>query len=185
MMDLWTAREIAGELVRQLEPGCERIGVAGSIRRGKAQVKDIELVASPRLGLNLFEEPDEEAPTKLDEALAEAMRLDQLRPAGKMGKRYKQFWVSFYVGAEAIKLDLFVVRPPAQWGVIYAIRTGPAGFSRWAVTRRSQGGGLPDHLTVQDGAVWDGERLVPMPEEDDFLKVIGMRGVAPMKRVAR
>lgn len=182
-MDLETAREIAGNVLERLRPGCERIEIAGSIRRGKAQVGDIELVAIPKLGMNLFDEPDPEAPTELDKVLARLMRFDQLRPAERMGPRYKSFWVDW--GPEPIKLDLFVVRPPAQWGYIFAIRTGPKEFSKWAVTTRRKAGGLPSHLRVKDGAVWDGERVVPMPEEEDFLRLIGMKGVAPGERGPR
>lgn len=39
---------VAEGLIRQLLPGCERIEVAGSIRRGRPDVGDIELVAIPR-----------------------------------------------------------------------------------------------------------------------------------------
>ena len=40
-----SARELSGQLRAELLPGCERVEVAGSIRRGKPDPKDIELVA--------------------------------------------------------------------------------------------------------------------------------------------
>ena len=46
-MELEKARAIAEELKRQLEPGVEWITIAGSIRRQKPQVGDIELLCVP------------------------------------------------------------------------------------------------------------------------------------------
>ena len=42
------AQAIAQEVVEQLRPHCERIVVAGSIRRKKSEVGDIEIVAIPK-----------------------------------------------------------------------------------------------------------------------------------------
>lgn len=46
-MRLAQAKTIAEEIVSTIEPYCERVLIAGSIRRGKADVKDIEIVAVP------------------------------------------------------------------------------------------------------------------------------------------
>jgi len=42
------AERVAAALVADLEPYCARIATAGSVRRRKVQVGDIELVAIPR-----------------------------------------------------------------------------------------------------------------------------------------
>ena len=47
-MELEKARAIAEELENLLEPGCERIVIAGSIRRRKPFPNDIELLCIPR-----------------------------------------------------------------------------------------------------------------------------------------
>lgn len=47
-MELEKAREIAGSLKELLESACERIVIAGSIRRQKPEVGDIELLAIPK-----------------------------------------------------------------------------------------------------------------------------------------
>jgi len=39
------ARQLADRLLGQLAPVCERIEIAGSIRRGQREVHDIELIA--------------------------------------------------------------------------------------------------------------------------------------------
>lgn len=48
MIQLAHAQNIASELIHILNPFCERIEVAGSVRRKKNIVKDIELVLIPR-----------------------------------------------------------------------------------------------------------------------------------------
>ncbi len=42
------AKAIALRVCERIAPACERVEVAGSIRRGKPQVGDIELVVIPR-----------------------------------------------------------------------------------------------------------------------------------------
>ena len=42
------AKRIAGDLVAMLSPHCERIAVAGSIRRQRPVVHDLDLVLIPR-----------------------------------------------------------------------------------------------------------------------------------------
>ena len=160
-MELQRARTIAKRLVDRLLPYCERIEIAGSIRREMAEVGDIEIVAIP----NDF---------------ADAM-LPELLPGARFlkdGSRYKQIALP-----EGINLDLFLVRPPnAQWGVIFLLRTGPAEFSHKAVTKKRMGGLLPSDCVVANGRVWRNGKFIPMPEEEDFLKLLGLPGLAPKER---
>ena len=48
-MDLEEARTIAHDVHDRLEPACERIAIAGSIRREAVEVKDVEIVYIPRM----------------------------------------------------------------------------------------------------------------------------------------
>lgn len=154
-MELLKARAIAEKLVEKLAPYCERIEIAGSIRREKAEVKDIELVAIPGDFADWF--------------------LGML--PGVRFIRYKPIALP-----EGINLDLFLMRPPAQWGVIFLLRTGPAEFSHKAVTRKRLGGLLPSDCQMEGGQVWRNGKLVRMPEEEDFLKLLGLPGLAPQER---
>lgn len=59
MHSLLSAQKIANRVVELLSPGCEKIHIAGSIRRQSAQVKDIEIVCQPikeltDIGMELF-----------------------------------------------------------------------------------------------------------------------------------
>ena len=47
-MELQQAQALAEELASGLEPGCTRIEIAGSVRRGKPEPHDLEIVAIPK-----------------------------------------------------------------------------------------------------------------------------------------
>ena len=47
-MDLGEAQKIANEVVNQLSPYCDKVEIAGSIRRQKPTVNDIDIVLIPR-----------------------------------------------------------------------------------------------------------------------------------------
>lgn len=161
------AEKIARKYVDLLAPYCRRIEIAGSIRRRKVEVGDIEIVAEPLPITDLFGSANGYCDPSLP------------LPAIKNGQRYKQ-----YVLPEGLTLDLFIVLPPAQWGVILALRTGSAEFSRKLVTGKRYGGFLPSDCVVKDGAVRHiktGE-IVPTPEEADFLSLCGLGWIIPEER---
>lgn len=164
-MKLVKAEAIAQELLAQLKPVFGRLEVAGSVRRCKPEVKDIELVGMPQ-----FMDQPSIFPGIIPVAPAtESFDWTQVGRIIKAGQRYKQIELP-----AGIKLDLFIVLPPAQWGVIMAIRTGPAEFSKWLVTARRYGGALPSYLQVRDGVLRHGNRVIETPEEDDFFRAIGL-----------
>jgi DNA polymerase/3'-5' exonuclease PolX len=181
------ALPIANFLIEYLAPACTRIEVAGSIRREKPEVGDIEIVAIPDLHQPrpAFGHPI--VATQLDGHLSCLELGDDERiqiHTTKNGPKFKQFWVSRDCGQSwAIKVDLFLVTPPADWGVIDVIRTGPAEFSHWIVTQKFLGGGLPSGYMVKDGMVQrsDGE-YIPCPEEIDFLRFCGLDWIEPKDR---
>lgn len=171
--ELSIARKVADALVERLRSSCVQIEVAGSIRRRSKWVHDIEIVAEPWLEMvpNLLGDAIHYR-SRLDDALADLQEEQTLRsfPGAKHGERMKQFAVA----PLGIKVDLFVVRPPAQWGSILAIRTGPAHYSHWLVTPRSHGGALPSNLRQRDGGLYDGEELLPTATEAEFFAVLGI-----------
>lgn len=172
--ELTIAKKLADELVERLRSSCVQIEVAGSIRRRSKGVHDIEIVAEPWLEVvltNLLGDAIHYH-SRLDDTLAELQEELVLRsfPGSKHGDRWKQFAVA----PLGIKVDLFIVRKPAQWGSILAIRTGPAHYSHWLVTPRRQGGALPSHLRHRDGGIYDGKELILTPTEDAFFRVLGI-----------
>jgi DNA polymerase/3'-5' exonuclease PolX len=204
-MDLAYAREMAEALVELLAPACRRIEIAGSVRRQKAKPNDIEIVAVPKLtdqGRNLC-----------DLACEGLLRTGQLEK--RPDSRGRHCWGTgikraiFYQGSNYAPVDLFQVIEPRQWGVIYAIRTGPGDFNRVLVTSRRWGGGCPLDRKVAGGRVWfidpgredlarmpatkfarlaeRGEieaTMIPTPEEGDFFRVLDVPYWPPHERTA-
>jgi DNA polymerase/3'-5' exonuclease PolX len=175
------AKAIAQTWIGYLKDSCERIEIAGSIRRGKPEVKDVELVCIPKI----VTEPDlfggEGSKTNILEVTIGKLFWDRVYlAANKNGPRYKQLALT-----EGIHLDLFIVLPPAEWGVQFLIRTGPSDFSHWCVTPRHAGGGLPSYLRVKDGAVWNRTTKIETAEERDFFRLIGLEYIEPAERRAQ
>lgn len=162
-------KAIADRLILELSPHCERIEIAGSLRRKKAQIGDIEIIAIPSPYLDLFGEPTGE--TEVDGwILIKGIRTT------KNGAKYKQFR---FKGAN---VDLFLQPDPATWGINMMIRTGSADFSRWMVTPKSQGGAMPDNLHVRNARLWRGSVALETPNEDDVFDWYGMDFIEPEKR---
>lgn len=169
------ALSLAQLLERRLAPACERILIAGSIRRRTSEVGDIELVAQPKMEaeLDMFGFPASER-SLLDDALTE------LRTEGytKNGERYKQF---IY---EGVTVDLFIATRET-WGAVATIRTGSADFTHWLVTSRRHGGGCPAGLKVSGARVvyeHGGEPLDTSTEEL-FFAALEQPWVEPVDRV--
>jgi len=166
------AQRLAADFLTAIRPFCERAEVAGSVRRGKAEVGDVEIVVQPltRPVMGLF------GPMGEVDALMD-FPWDSWGRLAKNGPRYKQI-----LTPQGAALDVFIVRPPAQFGLVFLIRTGPADFSRWVVTPRRKGGGLPSHLRVQEGAIWQGSEVIPTPTEADVFRVLGLAPIPPEER---
>lgn len=173
-MILEQAQTIAGRIIRELSPYCQRIEIAGSVRRMKPEVKDIEIVATPKINgvADLF------GVESTQESQLDAPALKLGRPV-KNGAKYKKIALP-----DGINIDLFIVTPPAQFGVLHAIRTGPADFSHWLVTSERQGGAMPYFAKCKDGAIHSGESILEMPNEEDLFKFLRLPCLPPNKRKA-
>ena len=164
------ALEYAGELIVLLADDCERIDIAGSLRRKKPDVGDIELVCIPSVWLDLFCNEIRTA-ARIETALT-AYGIVLL----KNGEHFKQFLYG------KVKVDLFITTPEC-WGVIFTIRTGSAEFSHKLVTPRNQGGLLPSNLRVKDGRIWNGSTFLDTPEEIDVFRACNMAWIEPKDRI--
>lgn len=184
-MNLAQARRIANELVENVRPYCVRAEIAGSIRRGKPEVKDIELVVIPKWenhtnALLLFAQPE---PINLLHEWAISTGVVRwikpgtpdivtwsVKPDGK-------YWRGLL--PQEIKLDLFLTTPES-WGIIFLIRTGSAEFSEAVVTHAKRIGKrcLGGYLQTAEGDV------IETPEEESVFKALGLEYVSPDERVS-
>ena len=171
------ARSIADEVIEILEPHCKRIEIAGSIRRQCETVGDIEIVIEPiKLMRDLFGNLDGESNLNY-------IDFTKLLIANKIkaGSRMKQF----YLIEHDIILDLFIVLPPAQWGVIFTIRTGSENFSHQLVKIKKYGGLLPSNMQIANGCLrWrETKDVINTPEEIDLFNAIGLTWIDPKDRL--
>lgn len=182
------AQRLAEELRGLLMDGCERIEIAGSIRRQSPDVKDIELVTIARSRPALF--PDMPGDDMLNEIIRLRVRERKLSWRGRGGgavpepenldgrRKYDLFF-------RDMPVDLFNVRPPAEWGAIFAIRTGPAEYSQALVTRvQSRGYRCHEGRLISTLPSTVGEAR-PTPEEKDFIEACGFPYESPHLRQAR
>lgn len=172
------ALQLAQQLRDDLAPACERIEIAGSVRRRSTHVNDIELVAVPKMRpgprADLF--GDRPLVSGLDEQLDTLMARRRLsrHEAKAWGPRYRRLRAG---GPDRIQVDLFIVLPPAEWGPIFTIRTGPSGFSADLVARLHRWG-----RRCVDGRVIERGVTVPCPEEEDFFALAGAKLIPPWVR---
>ncbi|MFN0195761.1 MAG: hypothetical protein ACKVT0_03395 [Planctomycetaceae bacterium] len=180
-MELARGKELGTELMLLLsESGAvDRIQLAGSIRRLEARASDIEIVAEPHgdgghagKSLERFIEgaiDDPDTPLTWDEDLK------------RRGPRYKRLrW-------KGEPVDLFIVLPPAQWGAILTIRTGPVEFVKMLMGSRKYGGFMPSGIVQRDGALWTLQRYAPprkveTPTEEEYFHALGLAWIPPEQR---
>ena len=160
MEDVWP---IAVDVLEQLRPHCHRCQIAGSIRRGKDTIGDIEILAIPKTyNWGLFEEGLPEVVNKWK------------RVKGKLQGDCRN---TIRILPCGIKLDLFLVNE-SNWGYHLAIRTGSAGFSKKKLGWRWRAMGFKgiDGDFTRDGVV------IPVREEMDFFRLLEIRWIEPRYR---
>ena len=165
---------VATHLAGALSSACHRIEIAGSLRRKKDLVGDIELVAIPKLHTNLIGEPMDTS--EVDDLLATwPIELH------KNGQKYKSFSFEWQPGW-TFKVDLFLQPDPATWGYNFMVRTGSAEFSKAMVTSRAYGGYKPQGLEISEARVSCDGVLLDTHEEEDIFRIWGMSFVPPKER---
>lgn len=179
-VQLQQAQEIALKVLEHITPSLQRGEVAGSIRRRKDIVGDIEIVAisEDRLGLLTL---------LSDCGLLIKPGVPGVVPWNpKPDAKYIRLRLM-----EGMNLDLFMASPE-NWGGLFLMRTGsgadlngnsfngftPGIFSRW---KKLSGGG---RMTNCMPTMPTGEQLW-IPEEQDFFDLLEMDFVPPELRTSK
>lgn len=190
-MKLEDARVVARNVAGLMRPFCERIEIAGSIRREAPEVRDIEIVAIPFLAERLVPGSllGETAPVNvLWEALHEVKGIRWIKQGVpgiedwpiKPNGRYWRGLIprgSFDAPAD-IKLDVFLARW-VNWGVILTIRTGSADFSRALVTYARD---RTDYQVNGGELAFKTGGAVPCPDERVLFDALGIVFIDPRAR---
>ncbi len=193
-------RPIAEKIVEGLRPYCDRIEIAGSLRRHRPTIGDIEVVAIPIMTdfTDLFGDILQEINQlhlHLDYLLEKQKIAKARSDKGRTlwGKKLRRFGITTKQG-QTYHIDLFMC-DPNNWGNTYLIRTGSKDFSRWMVTRENTlyrpgiFGPLPLTMKHDLGRLWQQNEedksqwdAVPFTEESDWFNLVQLPFIPPQFR---
>jgi len=170
-MDLATAHAYAEKLAQWLAPFTYRITVAGSIRRRRPEVSDVEIVAIPRYQMQPTLVPGEDI---LGENLLWKAINKEAREIVRQGDKYTKF-----VTHDDVTVDVFLATSE-NYGLILFIRTGSAEFNIQAFIKGKEHG-----IKSRGGQLYKYERPVSTPEETDVFRALKRPFVRPVDREVR
>lgn len=184
-ISLSAAQAIVEELADVLRPACERMEIAGSIRRARPDVKDAEIVAIPK-GRDLHD---------LTDKLVEYGVITK----ATYGAAGQTRWGDEYRGLlyKGLKVEIFLADADS-WGNQFWLRTGP-GDANTFVMKYLAWRNAP--VRFQEGYVWwsasgwhkvqrgksevwaaADRRKLRLPNEEDLFAVLGMPFIpAPLR----
>lgn len=161
---------VAEEVLADLREVCVRVAVAGSVRRRRSEPNDLEIVCIPKPGpADLFGQAFGCSP----DFVRAVDRWPRIRGYATM--KYTR-----RVLPSGVECDLFMAQED-NWGLIYAIRTGSADWVRLILAA----GWVRAGYHSQWGKLRKGGTIVPVKEEEDLFRLIGLPWVAPEKRELR
>lgn len=154
-MELERALKVASEVVKRLSPYCSRIEIAGSIRRKKPWVNDIDLVLIPDDLWNFH---------------AEVKKLGQVKVGGNKIMR---------VMAGRYQIDIYVA-DEVTWATLLLIRTGSVENNRRLATLAKKIGW---RLAASgDGLFNESEERIAGDTEESIYQALGLPYQRPEQR---
>jgi DNA polymerase (family 10) len=157
-MQLIEAQALANRIITLLLPYCEKVEVAGSIRRQKLEPGDIDIVVIQKAMLGSWQQ-----------AILSLKRKFNAKVL-KQGSKYVQLEI------EGVGVDIYSVGE-GNWGSVLLQRTGPWQFNEFLAKRAIR---IGLRWTV-DGIIKEGEVIAGKTEEDMF-KALKMEYVEPKDR---
>lgn len=178
-MKLEEADELGAEMLAALAPACERIMIAGSVRRRRSQVNDLDIVLMPKASLAEVEFALRESPAKLEKYGQGDNWIARVRD-GKLAASPTD---------EGFQVDIWLAKPrqgdlfsliKSTWGTILLCRTGSMAHNiqlaslanskklKWSPYR-----GLIDPKT---------EEVIASETEEDIYEALGLEWRPPEDR---
>ena len=177
-----TAQHVANEVLAELQadpPACQRVTIAGSIRRNVGRVGDIEILAIPNTGLtDLFGNPvpgDSALDHRCHQLVARGVLA--LRPNVNGSTTFGPMNKLLVHVASGIPVDIFTA-DLQNWGMSLLVRTGPADFCK-AVMARFQYLGMAGHAY---GGVTRAGFSVDCPDEETVFNLLEWPYLSPERR---
>lgn len=164
-MELQTAEKIAKEIKSELAPYCDRVEIAGSVRRKKPFVNDIEIVCIPQKHVGRHS-------NKFCMAVHELGTLMKGYKKGIHNAKYIRLWMP----DKSIHVDLFMVKTD-NWGLQFLIRTGSAEFSHSIMRLFNIRG-----YSSKNGYPQAPGKLLKFSEETEVFNFLNLSWIDPEKR---
>jgi DNA polymerase/3'-5' exonuclease PolX len=163
-MRLEEAKPIAERVKETLAPYCERVEIAGSIRRAKSTVNDIDIV--------LIEKPEA--------ALMMTSLFSSMGVVKTNGPKIKRLYLGYHLSPEDhLTLDIYIATP-ATWATLLLIRTGSKENNiRLCSLARSKGW----HLEASGEGLFDEEaNRIAGDTEESIYEALGIHYQDPCDR---
>jgi DNA polymerase/3'-5' exonuclease PolX len=182
-LKLEEAQVLAEKVCSVLQPFCDKIEVAGSVRRGKSEVGDVDIVALPKA-------------VDLPGGLCGVVKVD---PCTVWKNLFPNALVKFGLKLEAsgqellrlsfplsgLQVDVYRARPET-WGVILLIRTGSKEHNVKLCTLARSKGWM---LSAKDGVIqtltsgcMTASKVIASQSEEDIFSALGLAFVEPKDR---
>ena len=149
------ARRVAETLMGRLKPYCERIEIAGSLRRHRPEVHDIDLLAIPK------------TPNSLVRFFVE----ERIKPSG--GEKYLKFM------CQGISADLYLA-DRFTWPTLLLIRTGSKEHNIM-LAKRAKALGMKLHADGR-GLATSGGNVIEIRGEADIFSALKLEYKEPWER---
>ena len=165
-LDRSEVEPLAFKIIRAIEPYCLRAQIAGSIRRFKGGVNDIDIVVEPKpqCWIKLIKEIRREF-----DAITE-----------KQGQKLARLHVPFASrqGRGHVQVDLYRASE-STWGVLLLIRTGSAEHNVYLCNVAIRKG---YRLTYSRGLLNEGGEVIASKTEREVFQALGLPFIPPQDR---
>lgn len=160
-------------MVALLTDHCDWIAPAGSYRREKPEIGDVEIVAIPKPTLLAHMD-------KLVQMGVIAKKQYVNEKTSKVSYRWGEKWraLTFTDGEVTVKFDLFLCDMDNR-GNQFELRTGPGDKNTWMMTMFHR---YKAPFTVRDGYIWGGEQKLHIPDEQAYFALLGIPYIEPKDR---
>ncbi len=152
-MKLEDAKNIADKFVSELKEFCEKIEIAGSIRRKKPEVNDIDIVLIPKMREHL---------------------IQKIRSISEVEVQGKKLIRTEYSN---IQIDIYFALK-GTWGILLLIRTGSKEHNirlcQLAINKGMK-------LSSENGLM-KGTEIIASKNEEEIFKGLGMNYIKPEDR---
>ncbi len=156
--DAEVGHDLIPKLLKLLGDHVSRFEIVGSLGRDEPVIGDLDILVEPMEG-----------------SIPEIRYL--VESNGTWVKGAERLMKVENIFNSPLTLDLWLCHPPAQWGVLTAVRLNPAPLVIYGKERIDKKG-----YRRKGGAIYTAMGEIKVPEEEDWFKLIDVEFVPPEER---